>query len=242
MNEEFSRFYRSRIKQSVDDDRLEIAQAFHELIKAKAAADLRLVNYYKGLPINYPASLVEISRGVLEVDVHQQQAVALEQSGFTFIKCDRFDSAILAEVQNVNVRRMAAALRNFVFVDIMAERRSALRLELEHPMEAELLLGAQSLPGRILDVSVGGASIQVDEQAFQDGAELKLRLVLPDLLQNSVYRVEVEGKHVATSKVNDAAICRFIVSPNVQGESIISRFMFQRQVELIRELKEKSLI
>ena len=235
MPHDFSRFYRTRIKKSLDEDRHDIAKAFEEVIKGHGTAKLRLVNYYKGLPINYPASLVEVSRGILDLDVHQQQAVALSDSRYTFIKCDHFDGPILAEVHSVDVRRRAASVRNFVFVDIMAEQRTAVRLDLDPPVQGELKVGTESCPAEVLDVSLGGFSMRIRDQWFPDGSDVKLRIKVPDAKS-----VDLDARHVGTFKGCDWDICRFSVQVDPAAEGLISRFMLQRQVEIIRELKERS--
>lgn len=235
----FSRFYRTNIKKSLDEDRVLILARFQEILN-RSALSLRLVNYYKGLPLSYPATLVEMNRGILELDVHQQQAVALHATRYTFIKCQEFDCPILAEVQNVDVHRMTASLRNFTFVDIMAEQRSALRLELEPQTEAEIRGAGVLLKGKLFDISLGGFSIRPAERCeFPDGSEVTLRVMVPNLLQNTLSCVETKAKHIKTLREEDKELCLFSIDADAQCEAVISRFMFQRQVEIIRELKEQ---
>jgi len=238
---DFSHHYHTRIKTSLDEDRATIIAGFQDIIKRGARPACRLVNYYKGLPISYPASIVEMQSGVLELDVHQQQAVVIERTRRVFIKCDYFDSAILAEVQNADVRRMAASLKNFTFVEIMAERREALRLELEAPTEAEVSRDSVRLHGRLFDVSLGGFSIRTEDHCpFGTGVEVGLRVKIPNLLQNTTTGIEARARHVETIAEPNGNICRFSFQADAQSEAAISRFIFQRQVEIIREIKEAS--
>ena len=238
---DFTHCYHTRIKTSLDDDRAAIIAGFQDIIKRGDRPKFRLVNYYKGLPISYPATIAELNYGTLELDVHQQQAVVIDRSGHVFIKCDYFDCAILAEVQNVDVRRMTAAVKNFTFVEIMAERRDALRLELEPPTEAEISCDSIKLPGRLFDISLGGFSIRTAERCpFGKGAEVRLRVMVPNLLQNTVTGIQTTACHVETISKGDSDICRFSFQADAQSEAAISRFIFQRQVEIIREIKEAS--
>ena len=238
---DFSHYYHTRIKETLDDDRATIIAGFQDIIKRGTRTNFRLVNYYKGLPISYPATLVEMDRGTLELDVHPQQAVAIDRTRRVFIKCDYFDSAIVADVQNANVRKMTASLRNFTFVEIMAERRDALRLELEPPTEAEVRCEAVRLSGRLFDISLGGFSIQTAERCpFGRGAEVQLRVMVPNLLQNTLNSIETKACHVETISEGSHDICRFSFQADNQSEATISRFIFQRQVEIIREIKEAS--
>lgn len=233
--------YRDRIKKSLKEDSAEIMALFREMIKQDSSPGLKLVNYYKGLPISYPATLVEVNGEVLELDVHPQQAVALEATRHTFVKCGTFAHALLAEVKNADVRRMMATLTGFRYVDILAEQRVSLRLKLDPPCDAEILDTTGTLVGKVLDISLGGFSIRtVNPCPLYRGSELTLRVMVPNLLQNSITPLEVHARVVATDSDDEGDIFRFSMSSDPHVEGVISRFIFQRQVDLIRELKELS--
>jgi hypothetical protein len=238
---DYAKFYRIHTKQTQEEDAAEIAAGFKDIIKRGARVNFRLVNYYKGLPISYPATLYEFDHGTLELDVHQQQAVALEATRFGFIKCDYFQNPILAEVKNVDVFKMTAALRNFVYVEILAEQRSALRLELDPHTEAEIEADGALLTGKVLDASLGGFSIRTSQPCeLAQGTEVTLRVMVPNLLQRTESRVVASGRHIDTVTKEDGQTSRFSIVSDPQNEGLISRFLFQRQVEIIRELKEQS--
>jgi hypothetical protein len=236
---DFSHSYHTKIKKSVDEDRATIVAGLQDIIKRGVRTSFRLLNYYKGLPISYPATMVELNNGILELDVHQQQTVAIERTKLVFIKCDYFDSAILAEVQSADIRRMTASLRNFRFVDIMAERRDALRLQLEPQTEAEISRDTSRLSGKLFDISLGGFSIRTAERCpAEKEEEVRLRVMVPNLLQNTLTRIETNACYLDTTNEGDDYICRFSFQADAQSEATISRFIFQRQVEIIREIKE----
>jgi hypothetical protein len=237
----FSNYYNTTTTTTVEDDRAAIIAGFQDIIKRGSRPSFRLVNYYKGLPICYPATIVDIDRGTLDLDVHQQQAVAIEATGCAFIKCDYFPSPIFAEVQSSDVRRMTASLKNFAFVEIMAERRDSLRLQLGQPTVAEIKGDAHLLTGKLLDISLGGFSVRTEERCpIGMGEEVDLRIMVPNLLQNTATKIETRACHIATVSEPDNDVCRFSFQVDAQNESVISRFIFQRQVEIIREIKESS--
>ena len=238
---DFAPYYRTKIKKSVDEDRAQIIAGFCDIIKRGLTVGFRLVSYYRGLPLSYPATIVEMDRGFLELDVHKQQAVALCANRHTFIKCDYFDCPILAEAQNVNVRTMTASLRGFTFVQIMAEHRNSLRLELEPRTAAEIDLNGKVVTGKVIDISLGGFSIEIEERVdIPEKAEVPLMVMVPNLLQNTMTRLETKARHVGTSQGAGSDVSRFSFAADPVAEGLISRFIFQRQVEIIRELKDKS--
>lgn len=232
-------FYRPVIKKTAEEDCADIVFGFRDIIKSGSPVALRLVNYYKGLPISYPATLVEMSNGVLELDVHQQQAVALESTRWTFVKCARFPHSLLAEVKDVDVRRMMASLHNFSYVEILAEQRTSLRLELEPPGDAEILIDGGAVQGKVQDISLGGFSIRPEKPCeLAKGGVVRLKVMVPNLLQNTQTAVEIDSRIIEVTADDYGGICRFSISSDPQAEGIISRFIFQRQVDIVRELKE----
>lgn len=233
--------YRAAIKSSIEQDRVEILARLRDMIKSGAGTRVKLVNYYKGLPISYPATLVELCGEVLELDVHPQQAVALGHSGRTCIKCGSFQQSLLAEVKDSDVRRMMASLHNFCYIDVLAEQRASLRLELDPPCEAEIAAPGGTLPAKALDVSLGGFSILSEATSnLVKGDEVVLKVMIPNPLHNTVTPLQVNAAVVECTKEEGGDLCRFSIYSDAHIEGVLSRFIFQRQVDLIRELKEIS--
>lgn len=233
-------YYREDIKKSLKEDSAEIAAGFRDIIKDGLRVQLKLVNYFKGLPISYPATPIEMNGSVLELDVHPQQAVALEHTGSAFIKCSYFDRPMLADVKDADVRRMMASLANFRFVEILAEQRVSLRLKLEPPCDAEIIGDGEPIDGKVHDISLGGVSIRPSRPSYlREGIEVLLKVMVPNLLQGGETGLEVKATVVAVDR-DDGEICRFSFEADPHVEEVISRFIFQRQVDLIRELKEQS--
>jgi hypothetical protein len=236
---DLSRYYRTNVKKSIDEDRAVIIAGFQDIIKRGLRVSFKLVNYYKGLPLSYPATIVEMDRGTLEVDVHKQQAVVMEKNNYTFIKCDYFDSPIMAKAQSVNVAGMMASLHTFSFVQIMAESRNSLRLELEPQTETVLKWQGTSVAAKVIEISLGGFSARAMERCqIPIGEEISLKLMVPNLLQNTVSPLTATAKLMAITDEDGWDICRFCLTPDAQAEALLSRYIFQRQVEIIRELKE----
>jgi hypothetical protein len=237
----FSRFYRTHIDSSETDDRAQIISGFEQIVDHGLPVEFKLVNYYKGLPLSQKATLVDIARGVMDLDVRRQQAVVLGEVRHTFIMCDYFDFPILADVQNVDVSRMMAWLHNFTYVEILAEQRGSLRLELEEPTKAEIEWGGYLLEGRLFDLSLGGCCISLPGRSgISQGSEATLRLLVPNLLQRTLTSLEIKAQHIETVGSGRSYVSRFSMNADLQSEAVISHFMFQRQVEIIRELADRS--
>jgi c-di-GMP-binding flagellar brake protein YcgR len=238
---DLSRLYSTRIKKSFDDDMADIVLWLKEAA-AKGNNDLRLVNYYKGLPLCYPAQIVSVDRDTLELDIHQQQAVAIDRDRQTFIKCKGMADCILANAQYVNISKQAASLQRFTFVEIMAERRNAIRLELEPATDAAFVADGTTVNGQLFDLSINGAAVRIAKQStISDDLTTSLQFMLPNLVQQSLAITKVSARLVGVTDEDDATLCRFDITPDKQVEQLLAQYIFQRQVELIRELKDAAL-
>lgn len=237
---DFSFLYSTRIEKSYDDDQEQIVACFRELFK-QGKTRVSLVNYYKGLPLSYPATIAVVDRGVLELDIHPQQAVAIDKDRYAFIRCPAFSHVVGAHVQYVNVRKQAATLKGFFFAELMAERRNAIRLELDPPTEAAFEAGGESQQGRLVDLSMSGAAITFDHTpSFEAGFETDLQFMLPNIIQNTFAKVKAPARYLGSTEQKGTQLLRFTMSPDKTLEQQISHYIFQRQVEIIRELKEMS--
>lgn len=126
---DISSLYHTAIEKSYDEDHAKIVETLQDLIK-QGKTNVKLVNFYQGLPLAFPATLVSISHATLDMDLHQQQAVAISHDRFTFIRCSAFKHDVGAHVRYINLRKQAVSVDRFFFAEIMAERRNTVRLSL----------------------------------------------------------------------------------------------------------------
>ncbi|MDR3579267.1 MAG: PilZ domain-containing protein [Oryzomonas sp.] len=231
--------YSSRVVRSFEEDQAEILATLKNALAGKKLPAFKLINYFKGLPLTYAATLDAVEHGILDLDVQPQQAVAMAADHYTLIRCKLFPHDIAAHVQYVNVPRHAVSLSKLRFVEIMAERRSSVRLDLAHPTQAAFPFQGQDMHGRLSDISTGGAAINTDEYLdMPTGNETILRFLLPDPTQDKLLPLKVEAKLVHIEGHASPYSYRFAIHPEKLLEQQLSRYIFQRQIEIIRDLKD----
>jgi len=231
--------YGTRVVKSFDEDQAEIFATLKNALAGKKLPPLKLINYFRGLPLIYPATVEGIEHGIIDLDVQPQQAVAMAADHYTIIRCKLFPHDIAAHVQYVNVPRHAASLSKLRFVEIMAERRSSVRLEPALPTQAAFPFQGQDMPGRLFDISISGAAISTDEYLdMPPGSETSLRFKLPDLAQNNLFPIKAEAKLVHIEGYTSPYIYSFAINPENLVEQQLSRYIFQRQIEIIRDLRD----
>ena len=236
---DFTSLYSTRIQTTFDDDQAAILKLFLEKIRTKDGSKVTLTNYYKGLPIMYPATIVGVERGNLDLDVHSQQAVAIASDHYTLIRSKLFPYPIVAHVQYVNVKKHAVSLNKLCFVEVLAEKRGAVRLNLEPPVRATIQFEDQGVVGELVDISTQGIAIAVDTYvAMERGTEMSVKFLLPDPVLQKQTLIKVPATLVEITGDAPPYRYKFKISPEKHHEQLISRYSFQRQVEIIRGLKE----
>ena len=230
-----SDLYSTRIQKTFDDDNAEILA----ILKAAPKKVLKLINYYKGLPLSYPATISSIESGVVDLDIQQEQAFTIERNRSTFIRSPLFKHDVFAQAQYVNVKKKAATFVKFSYVEIMAERRNFIRMEPEPNHDAVIESPSGIIEGSLHDISLAGLKISADHyHPLEINAEMPIRFRLRDLEQTLDMKVSVPAKLVAILDGSQPYQYKFIISPDKWLERSLSQYIFQRQIEIIKEIKE----
>jgi hypothetical protein len=237
---DFTSLYSTRIQTTFDDDQAAILKIAHDKC-GKSGLKVSLTNYYMGLPITYPATIVGVERGNLDLDVSPQQAVAIATDHYTLIRSEVFPFPVVAHVQYINVKKHAASLNKLCYVEVLAEKRTAVRLNLEPPIRATIQFEDQSIVGDLVDISTSGLAVLLDEYIeLVPETELTVKFMLPDPVLQKHTLVKVPATLVGIAENASPYRYKFKIVPEKHHEQLISRFSFQRQVEIIRGLKDSS--
>lgn len=237
---DFTSLYSTRIQTTFDDDQAAILKLAHEKC-GKNGLKVSLTNYYMGLPITYPATILGVERGILDLDVSPQQAVAIATDHYTLIRSDVFPFPVVAHVQYINVKKHAASLNKLCYVEVLAEQRTAVRLNLEPPIRATIQFEDLNVIGDLVDISTLGLAMLVDEYVdLASGTEMTVKFMLPDPVLQKHTLVKVPATLVGIAENASPYRYKFRIAPEKHHEQLISRFSFQRQVEIIRGLKDST--
>lgn len=224
---------------SIKDGKQDLESILHTLREMKAGRlknDLKLLNYYHEVPISYSAKIDSIDSDCIEVTAHQAQSVVLGLQKQALLTSASFPQGLGVHcfVEYVNVKNSFAVLGRFAYASIRAERRGAVRVKIDGFLPAAYIADTQTLSGRADDISVSGVAIHNQQPVpagIPENGTLKLsvngsELLLPSTLVKSA---EKEGEFVHT----------FRFEPDKNADKVISQYIYGRQVEIIRQLKEQ---
>ncbi len=226
--------YSARIQKNFDEDQEEIVS----ILKKNQNQTIKLINYYKGLPFSYPATVTAIERGIVDLDVRAEQAFAIEKSRSTFIRSPLFKHDIFARVQYVNVKKMAASFIKFSYVEIMAEHRNFLRMVPDPHPNALIKSPVGNFDGSVYDLSLSGINITMQSSCpLEIGAETSVSFLLRNLENSFSVQVAVPAQLIAINGDAPPRDYRFTIKPDKMLERQLSQYIVQRQVDIIKEVK-----
>jgi hypothetical protein len=195
--------------------------------------DLKLLNFYREIPVSYPATVLTLEESHAELQVNQIQAVVISFDKFTVLKSSHFPHDVIANVNYVNVEKCRVILSNFRYAVVRAERRMSVRVELSEPIYASFTSENGTLGGRLHDMSLTGIAINVlEEPGIPLSEKGELSVTLP------IGTIAVPASLLKILTVDEGYRMIFEIEATRATELSISQFLFRRQIEIIRELKE----
>jgi len=200
-----------------------------------------LMNYYKGVPISYAASLRGFDLSSATVGVHPYQAVCMQLEGHTRVQSKLLSLAVQAQV-TLNLKNNTARLSEFKRVLYVTERRQFVRIEPDQRIEVEVSTQNWMVRGRLEDISAVNIGIFLPgeeiffepEVVFKEYNNLRARLTLPGIDQP----LEINGV-VARSlpdKNHDYRVGARLL-PNTAVQQAIRTFILKQQNLVEHELQ-----
>lgn len=217
-------------------DTASIINVFSEIDAGHLKCDISLLNYYNEVPVNYSATISAIDNDSLELSVHGCQAVVIKLDNSTLIKSKHFpkELGVHCYAAYVSVPKKTVILHNFAYAQIRAERREAVRVSINKPIQVNFSYNNVSINGTMVDISRAGVSVYSTEVPAIDTDQ---SIVLFFNIMNTL--LTVRGSFVRTAKSESYdQIYIFQIKPDMKFETVISQFIYQRQIEIIQDLKD----
>ncbi len=226
------------IRGTEQEDALVIVQYLKEMVGKR----FTFLNYYKEIPVSYDATLVHIENETAEFEVHDYQAKVINMEKRALIHApdgSPFPDDIVGEAFYINVARKKVILCKFGYGKIRSGMRRFVRVMLDRPVEADLVINDDILKANIKDISLGGAAMRVmSKDHLPPGLEINLFIKLPDLSGRSVNEVGMGATVIKVAGEHAPYTCVVEFHPEKHSQQQIAYYINQRQVEIIKELKE----
>jgi DNA-binding NarL/FixJ family response regulator len=204
----------------------------------KEGKEVKLVNFYKGILIRYDASLLKVDEDEIIFQVHKYQRLALEEEKRTLIKSDIFPKLVSARLVSIDKTELKATLVDFVYVESSPEKRMYMRIQPKDPLKVVLYGENYKIEGQLTDISIASIAVYVTKpRKFRKNSDVGLHILLPNINQRTFMEVKLHGKIISIYEEKD--VCKLVIDllPEPYAEPLISQYISQRQVEILRTMK-----
>ena len=235
------RYFDRVIRGTDHEDNLVIIQ----FLKGMIGQRFTFLNYYKEIPVSYDATLLSVENEMAEFEVHDYQAkvITMERRALIYShEKSPVKEDLVAEAFYVNAAKKRVILCKFGYARISSDRRRFVRVLLDIKVEADLIFEGGINSGIIKDISLGGAAMSITScDQLASGMAATMFIKLPDSQTGAINEVGLSATIVKIEGTEAPFICYVEFHPEKQSQQQISYFINQRQVEIIKELKEENL-
>ncbi|MBN1536597.1 MAG: hypothetical protein JW908_07695 [Anaerolineales bacterium] len=157
---------------------------------ASGRETISLLNVYQGIPISYPATIINVGENVIQVITEKYQLVCLYHERETYIQSPEISEIIKAKVSGLDAATSTVILSDFEIVTKTIGERQEVRVCPKFSIEGEIQSQdlADVYQGELADISQSGMGIYINERDFfprvyRPGRKLGLCFKLPGTYQ-----------------------------------------------------------
>jgi len=231
-------YFEKAVRGTEREDGLVILQFLQGMI----GQQFSFLNYYKEIPVSYDATLLSVENEMAEFAIHEYQAKVINMEKQTLIHShprSPFSEDMIGEAFYVSSAKKCVILCNFGYAHILSDLRRFVRVLLDNPVEAELLFEEDIVKGNVIDLSLGGAAIStMSADLLVPGHDINMFLKLPDSTGRSKLEVGLTATIIKVVGTSAPFTCIIEFHSEKHSQQQIAYYINQRQVEIIKELKD----
>ena len=208
----------------------------------KKSSDVKLFNFYQGLPITENVEVLKFDQGLIQLKVDPIKFPFYESEKFTFIQHDLIPTIIKASIVKIEPNKSLMVLGNLEFLDSSPVERSGIRVEPERDIYTSLSLESKKLlDGNIASLSENSVVLNVKPESIKSlsekplwNTELTLQFQIPT---KKSFLAMVKTKAMIYSIINDKVVLN--ITPNRLIKSKLRNYISLRQSDVLLDLKQE---
>lgn len=210
----------------------------------KYSTKIKVLNIFHGLVINTPSKILKITKDTIYISFESLQGVVINIEKRTVLQSPIFLQDIEATVKKIDLTRKIAVLENFKFLKTNANSRKYSRVTTSSKTPITLLVNGASINGYILDLSIKSIAITVKYTQSLDAIKTG-NISLSFNIQNpksddGFSRLNINAKVIVVTMKDIQNNCKIVcdIDEDYMNDSILMQYIYERQKELIIELKK----
>ncbi len=224
-------------------EQIEILTALRKIFIAKK--DIKLINVYKGVPISFAGRVASVSNESVLLHINKYQTVCIKQVHYTYMRDALLAQVVRADITTLDFAKNLAVASFFSYAGTTIGDRTQIRVEPEEGLPVVISNGIYS-KAEVINLSIRGLGILIDQgsfttRAFGVGQHVDLRLALPIINQAPI---NLSGVVKSVNPIEYSKKFRLGIQtfPDAPVELILSKYVTQRQAEILREIKSLYLM
>lgn len=192
------------------------------------------LSVYKGLPLVFRATLQDLTDTTVTLKTAGYEAICWSLQPKTTLLSDLLEEAVVATIQNVNVREGTVVLDHCLYSREQLGDRVTLRVEPHATFIAQIQHTDRTYSGTVVDVSLSGVGLLAAPDVsgqLRRGASVRVSLPLPNATLELPALVRYSR---ATAKVSRLGLA---FAPEAPIRSVLD-YIHTRRDEILQELRD----
>lgn len=232
--------YNEIIMVSRADDQEAILTLLQNMYATDRKAEFNFMNVYKELPVTSSGAIVEFKENTVEFAMNATQFAAITLSNEVLIQSNTMSTNIIGKAFEFDVRRHQITLGDFSYAEIHADKRVSVRVQLKMPINLQMVVDGNQLNGVIRDISLHGVRVTTfSGDILEKASSIELRIKLLHSGSGQLVETLIPSRLVRMEKSGVQSHCAMVFNHTALSEQVLSTFIYQRQLEIIKELRDK---
>ncbi|MCK5111245.1 MAG: response regulator [Arcobacteraceae bacterium] len=214
---------------------------------SKSNTPIEFVNQYRGVPIVHHGYIINTNKTAITVHAPYIQTLAIKYQGCTTIESELIDTAIKAQLSEIDPNNREILLTNFEQLPFSSKKRKQLRVEPDDELIAVIHIKDKKIDTVVNDISINSISVTINikDLNIKEADELDLTFGIKFYNENQLSKIEKNEIIYAKGKVfkveinNSGGVDAVILFElNKVGVNLLKRYIHIREIELIEEFKQ----
>ena len=207
---------------------------------------LKVLNIYNGLVINTSTTILKITDENIYISFEPIQGVVLNLEKQTVLQSVNFSQDIYADVKQINMSKKIAVLENFSFLKTNANSREFARVTTPIKVPISINMQGRTVSGIILDISIKSIAIKIKhapKRPLVERKEAKLLFNISDKAAEDGYiQLNLVANVIVVTDIDKMGYYKVVCELDRDSHDldIVLKYVYERQKELIIELKKMS--
>lgn len=199
---------------------------------------ITVLNTYYGVPIQYPAEILHTDKQSVIIRPHPlQETASLLQNGIYLLKNDHFMYDVYASVNPITLHgERLLELSRFDQLQTSLFHRQSIRVHPHQPYKFTIIHPSLTLQAQAYDISIGGIAV-TSKDFYSLSPFVDVTLLFPSEIMGQT--CEVQGQLIFKSAYEGGYKYHFKITPTVQQETELSKYISRREQEIIKKLRKE---